>query len=203
MAAVDQASYRPWEGTAKPSRLAVFAIAGTMIRRLMRLRLVRWPVILVSLFAIILSSLLFGIGTIAGEGPMGRMFQRAGPEIDQLALAIRAQLPQILFFSALAFAWLRWSGLYPPELHSVNLDVDWLWRRPGRIVVHGVAVAVLVVDGVVRRVAFALSRGMLISVMRAHGPTGVLARNWPMASIMIWVTVLLTGYLLLYFGRTG
>lgn len=36
---------------------------------------------------------------------------------------------QLLCFSALAFAWLNIVGLYPPELRSVNLDVDWLYRR--------------------------------------------------------------------------
>jgi multicomponent Na+:H+ antiporter subunit D len=41
---------------------------------------------------------------------------------------VLAQL-QLLCFAALAFAWLNIAGLYPPELHSVNLDVDWLYRR--------------------------------------------------------------------------
>ncbi|MCW8109519.1 Na(+)/H(+) antiporter subunit D [Alteromonas ponticola] len=36
---------------------------------------------------------------------------------------------QLLFFSALAFVWLNKQGLYPPELRSVNLDVDWLYRK--------------------------------------------------------------------------
>ena len=36
---------------------------------------------------------------------------------------------QLLFFSALAFVWLNLAGLYPPELRSVNLDADWLYRR--------------------------------------------------------------------------
>ena len=35
---------------------------------------------------------------------------------------------QLLFFSALAFVWLNKKGLYPPELKSVNLDVEWLYR---------------------------------------------------------------------------
>ena len=43
---------------------------------------------------------------------------------------VLAQL-QILFFSALAFAWLKLSGLYPPELPSVNIDVEWVYRRLG------------------------------------------------------------------------
>ena len=38
---------------------------------------------------------------------------------------------QILFFSALAFVWLNLRGLYPPELPSINLDVDWLLRKAG------------------------------------------------------------------------
>ncbi len=42
-----------------------------------------------------------------------------------------AQL-QLLFFSALAFTWLKLSGLYPPELPSVNIDAEWryLWLLP-------------------------------------------------------------------------
>ena len=36
---------------------------------------------------------------------------------------------QLLFFSALAFVWLNLRGLYPPELHSVNLDAEWTYRR--------------------------------------------------------------------------
>jgi multicomponent Na+:H+ antiporter subunit D len=36
---------------------------------------------------------------------------------------------QLLLFSAIAFAWLKISGIYPAELRSVNLDVDWLYRR--------------------------------------------------------------------------
>ncbi|MFC3123410.1 Na(+)/H(+) antiporter subunit D [Agaribacter flavus] len=36
---------------------------------------------------------------------------------------------QLLFFSALAFVWLNKQGLYPPELRSVNLDTEWLYRK--------------------------------------------------------------------------
>jgi multicomponent Na+:H+ antiporter subunit D len=36
---------------------------------------------------------------------------------------------QLLMFSALAFAVLMRTGLYPPELRSTNLDFDWLYRR--------------------------------------------------------------------------
>ena len=36
---------------------------------------------------------------------------------------------QLLFFSALAFIWLNKQGIYPPELHAVNIDVEWLYRK--------------------------------------------------------------------------
>ncbi len=36
---------------------------------------------------------------------------------------------QLLFFSALAFVWLNKQGLYPPELRSVNIDMDWFYRK--------------------------------------------------------------------------
>ena len=39
---------------------------------------------------------------------------------------------QLLLWSALAFASLMLLGLYPPELHSTNLDADWVYRRATR-----------------------------------------------------------------------
>ena len=41
---------------------------------------------------------------------------------------VTAQL-QLLFFSALAFIFLKVYGLYPPEERAVNVDVDWLYRK--------------------------------------------------------------------------
>jgi multicomponent Na+:H+ antiporter subunit D len=37
---------------------------------------------------------------------------------------------QLLLFSALAFVFLQKMGWYPPELRSVVLDVDWIYRKP-------------------------------------------------------------------------
>jgi multicomponent Na+:H+ antiporter subunit D len=39
---------------------------------------------------------------------------------------------EILLFSALAFTLLNLWGKYPPELPSVNLDIDWIYRKAGR-----------------------------------------------------------------------
>lgn len=38
---------------------------------------------------------------------------------------------QLLFFSALAFVWLKLAGLYPPELRSTNIDSEWIYRFAG------------------------------------------------------------------------
>ena len=35
---------------------------------------------------------------------------------------------QLLFFGALAFVGLQKTGIYPPELRSVNLDAEWSYR---------------------------------------------------------------------------
>jgi multicomponent Na+:H+ antiporter subunit D len=40
---------------------------------------------------------------------------------------------QLLFFSALAFSLLLLSGIYPGEQRCVNLDVDWFYRKGGRL----------------------------------------------------------------------
>jgi hypothetical protein len=39
---------------------------------------------------------------------------------------------QLLVFSAAAFTWLKISGIYPPELHSTNIDAEWFYRRLAR-----------------------------------------------------------------------
>ena len=39
---------------------------------------------------------------------------------------------EILLFSALAFTLLNMWGKHPPELPSVNLDIDWVYRKAGR-----------------------------------------------------------------------
>jgi multicomponent Na+:H+ antiporter subunit D len=111
---------------------------------------------------------------------------------------VLAQL-QLLVFSALAFAWLMRSGIYPPELRAVNLDFDWIYRRLGA----GLASAVM--EGSSRRyrrmagLAERWLRAALVRIYRHHGPSGVLARTWPTGSMVLWVAILLASYLVLYY----
>jgi multicomponent Na+:H+ antiporter subunit D len=104
---------------------------------------------------------------------------------------------QLLFFSALAFTVLMRTGLYPPELCSINLDFDWFYRRLG----YDVAVATgrglqRLWDEFVDMIGDA-ARGVVRGVYRHHGPGGALARSWPTGEMAFWTTVLLAAYLLL------
>ena len=78
---------------------------------------------------------------------------------------------QLLFFSALAFVWLNLRGLYPPELHSVNLDADWLYRRLGPRTARSL---MAVISGVFHRVSTALVRHLL----RLRNLARTVEANW-------------------------
>jgi multicomponent Na+:H+ antiporter subunit D len=114
------------------------------------------------------------------------------------ATHVIAQL-QLLFFSALAFTWLKLYGLYPPELRSVNLDAEWIYRRLVPRAVHRLIAALRPLDTAIRtgtlRAGFTLIRGL----SRHHGREGVLARTWPTGSMVLWIAVLLCIYLVLYY----
>ena len=106
---------------------------------------------------------------------------------------------QLLFWSAVAFAWLNWVGLYPPELRSVNLDSDWIVRRlvPRMFGPVTRAFAHLwtgILDQLGRRATATLQ-----TVHRHHGPQGILERTWPTGSMALWVAILLALILLLYY----
>ena len=106
---------------------------------------------------------------------------------------------QLLFFSALAFAFLNLVGLYPPELRSVNIDSDWVYRRllPGAIR-RADAVAAAVVARVRGQWALGLDR-LLFLIAHQHRPGGVLGRTWPTGVAALWILVLLGACLVIYY----
>ena len=109
-----------------------------------------------------------------------------------------AQL-QLLFFSALAFVWLNKAGLYPPELPSVNIDAEWLYRRllPAglRATEKGVMPAW---DGFKAALSNQVN-ALTAFLFRHHGPSGMMARTWPTGSMAIWVAVLLAVFVVTYY----
>jgi multicomponent Na+:H+ antiporter subunit D len=114
------------------------------------------------------------------------------------ATHVLAQL-QLLAFSALAFTWLKLAGIYPPELRSVNLDVDWLYRRLAPNAVHAVMAKVAPIDRALRDQAKAATDWALRDLARHHGSYGGLGGSWPTGSMVLWVAALLGLSLLFYY----
>jgi len=108
-----------------------------------------------------------------------------------------AQL-QLLFFAALAFVWLNLRGLYPPELSAVNLDSDWTYRRLLPLTVQRLIAIGQPLDATLRRWGTACGKALINTLSRHHAPQGLLARNWPTGSMVLWVALLLGAYLLAY-----
>jgi multicomponent Na+:H+ antiporter subunit D len=106
---------------------------------------------------------------------------------------------QLLLFAALAFTILIRTGLYPPELRSTNLDVDWFYRRVAKAAAvaswaFATAAWEQAADAVQRSFATAIA-----SIHRHHGPRGIMARTWPTGSMAFWATLLLAAYLIVYY----
>ncbi len=109
---------------------------------------------------------------------------------------VLAQL-QILFFSALAFVWLNKKGLYPPELHSVNIDAEWFYRK---LLPAGGAAGMTLMATLIAVLNSSAKRLGVVSIklfQLSRVPQYHLAENWPTGSMVLWIGVILGGYLLM------
>jgi len=107
---------------------------------------------------------------------------------------------QLLFFSALAFVWLNLKGLYPPELHSTNLDAEWFYRRLFPVAMQNLLTAVWKLDGALRQ-TFVTKLHKYLDYLSGiyHVPSGLLTSARPAGSMAMWVAIFLAGYLFLSF----
>jgi len=115
------------------------------------------------------------------------------------ATHVLAQM-QLLALSALAFTWLKLANIYPPELKSVHLDVDWLYRRLAPQAMRSALARLAPIDRNLRESGMALVAAGLRGLARHHGSYGVLARSWPTGSMVVWVAVMLGLSLVLYYA---
>jgi multicomponent Na+:H+ antiporter subunit D len=104
---------------------------------------------------------------------------------------------QLLFLSALAFTILMRTGIYPPELRSINLDFDWFYRRLAPTVILAIARWAESAWNGATSAAERAMRNTLMVFERHAGPDGILARTWPTGSMAFWTTVMLAAYLVL------
>lgn len=107
---------------------------------------------------------------------------------------------QLLFFSALAFAWLNLKGLYPPELRSTNLDIDWVYRRAFPSALQSMFAFILQTDRTFRQ---ELKLKLTICLTYITGKNNRLRywlpQNYPSGSMTMLVAVVLASYLFLSF----
>ncbi|MCC4832521.1 Na(+)/H(+) antiporter subunit D [Shewanella sp. 10N.7] len=108
---------------------------------------------------------------------------------------------QLLLFSALAFVWLNLKGMYPPELRSTHLDVDWVYRRLVPNALQRVFAVIWKVDGDIRQSV----RGKLdqcqkfLSRQNKGGAGSFISSDYPSGNMVLWVAVILATYLFIGF----
>ena len=107
---------------------------------------------------------------------------------------------QLLMFSILAFTFLMRTGLYPPELPSVNVDFDVLYRKGLPALVVAFMTLGRPLDLAMRRITLARLDRFLNRIFKIHGPDGRMAATWEtgnkvMTVTLIFVIVLVFTYL--------
>jgi multicomponent Na+:H+ antiporter subunit D len=149
------------------------------------------------LLAMALAALLcIGIGSYPAA--LYAILPRAVDYQPYTASHVLSQL-QLLVFSALAFSVLMRTGIYPPEMRSVNLDFDWTYRRFGARLAAGSAVAVAAFNGVCAAGLRGAAQGIGGWLRGVHGSEGILARTWTTGGMALWVALMLAGYLLVVY----
>jgi multicomponent Na+:H+ antiporter subunit D len=104
---------------------------------------------------------------------------------------------QLLFFSALAFAWLNLSGRYPPELPSVNIDIEWIYRRFLPRTIHSIGTVIARTDQKAREYIVATTHRAIGQLSVRYGTDSQAARPWTTARMILIVVIALGLYVLL------
>lgn len=104
---------------------------------------------------------------------------------------------QLLFFSALAFVWLNKRGIYPPELHSTNLDVEWIYRKFLPAGMHRSLIAFRHAKASLMTAAVSNMHAIRHSFSQSSLAKYHLSESWPTGSMVLWISIILVAYLLL------
>jgi multicomponent Na+:H+ antiporter subunit D len=111
---------------------------------------------------------------------------------------------QLLLFSGLAFFLLL---PLMKRTETISLDVDWLWRRAAPSLATRTAGLLGVLQRAGQR-AGEVMRELFDYVTRRYlgqphtadsAERGVFARSWPIGTTALWIAILLSGYVLLYY----
>ena len=98
---------------------------------------------------------------------------------------------QLLMFSAVAFTVLMRTGIYPPELKSVNLDTDWTYRKAGPAALRYLYAVWQASSAFLIGLIGSWAMGIFRRFQHSTGPEGRLAQSWPTGAMVIWIAILL------------
>ena len=105
---------------------------------------------------------------------------------------------QLLIFAALAFVFLIWTGLYPAETPSTNLDFDWVYRRFFPRLFDWFKQGFHEFSNQSSDFLLAIYRKTLAWVSRHHGINGLMARTDHLGAMVFWTMVVFLIFLILY-----
>jgi len=106
-------------------------------------------------------------------------------------------------FQLLLFAGLAFFLLLPmmKRTETISLDFDWFYRKPGVAIVKWVLTTADKIWQKIESTVIASIKQMIQNSYDAESgqPKGYFARLWPTETMVIWVAILLTGYLVIYY----
>ena len=133
------------------------------------------------------------IGLGVAPGPLYAMLPFKVDFVPYTGSHVVFQL-QLLLFSGLAFfLMLNWLQ----RTLTITLDVDWLYRRLGVVVLRQLDRWVQALWSGFTDAAAHGARVLVDWTYRHHGSDGILARTWPTGLMAFWTTVVLAAYLVL------
>ncbi len=103
---------------------------------------------------------------------------------------------QLLFFSALAFIWLNKQGIYPPELHAVNIDIEWLYRKLMPDTARSIYGYLKQTGNRIEDALGSSLKDAAKSMISTRLGRFNLAASWPTGSMAFWLAVILGLFLL-------
>ena len=106
---------------------------------------------------------------------------------------------QLLLFSALAFYLLKLTGLYPPELLGINIDVEWTYRKLMPKAARRILATCMPINTVIRQSFVDRLNRLLLDIGNLQKGHGILARSQHTGNMVLWVIIVLCCYLVFYF----
>ena len=91
------------------------------------------------------------------------------------------------------------NGWYPPEIRSTNLDSDWFYRKPLNGLVHSLSMIFSALLTGLQTLKQSLLKGITHFAYDSHGPQSPIAQGASVGNMVIWVAVLLSACLMIYY----